>query len=149
MLVQNYFDRLEQALAMRHRTKGDLATHLGVALSTVSRWRSAVPRAETVHQMADWLGVDAKWLMTGEAKKKPERDEYFDPSKFGFLADKMVQSEEPVTFPNNLPAPSENKLEKMEERLLAMENQLRILTAAISSLLPSNPPPPQQQPPQP
>jgi len=63
--TQNYFQRLEQALADQRRSKGALAAHLGVALSTVSRWREAIPKADTVQQTADWLGVDAKWLMTG------------------------------------------------------------------------------------
>jgi transcriptional regulator with XRE-family HTH domain len=66
MQTPKYFQRLEMALARQRRTKGALAAHLGVALSTVSRWRHSMPLAETVQATADWLGVDAKWLMTGE-----------------------------------------------------------------------------------
>ena len=50
----------------RHLSKGALAAHLGVATSTVSRWRDAMPRADTIQKTAEWLGVDANWLMTGE-----------------------------------------------------------------------------------
>lgn len=58
-------------MGLRRRSKSALAAHLGVALSTVSRWRVAMPKADTIQKTADWLGVDAKWLMTGEALKKP------------------------------------------------------------------------------
>ena len=68
MSTQNYFSRLEQALSLRDKAKGALAQHLGIALSTVSRWREAIPKAETVQATADWLSVDAKWLMTGKGE---------------------------------------------------------------------------------
>jgi transcriptional regulator with XRE-family HTH domain len=68
----NYFHRLEEALHRQRKSKGALAAYLGVALSTVSRWRVAVPKAETVQKTADWLGVDAKWLLTGEESENAE-----------------------------------------------------------------------------
>lgn len=64
--MQNYFQRLEHALTQRNLTKGALAAHLHVALSTISRWQRALPRVETIQRTADFLGVSAQWLMTGE-----------------------------------------------------------------------------------
>jgi transcriptional regulator with XRE-family HTH domain len=71
--MPNYFQRLEKALQERGLSKGALATHLQVALSTISRWKRAMPRAETVQKTADFLGVSAQWLMTGDAEKSPKQ----------------------------------------------------------------------------
>ena len=99
MLEQNYFQRLETALIAKRRSKGDLAAHLGVALSTVSRWRVAMPKAETVMETAAFLGVDAKWLMTGKSggaelenadcSGKVKEGEAGDGEKMPTLADAM------------------------------------------------------------
>jgi transcriptional regulator with XRE-family HTH domain len=44
----------------------DLARHLGVPPSSVSRWVSGTePRSESVVEIAKFLGVDFAWLMTG------------------------------------------------------------------------------------
>lgn len=66
--MPNYFQRLEKTLQERDISKGALAKHLQVALSTISRWKRAMPRAETVQKTADFLGVSAQWLMTGETE---------------------------------------------------------------------------------
>jgi len=98
--VQNYFNRLELAIAAKGASKGSLAAHLGVALSTLSRWRNAVPRAETVHATADFLGVSAKWLLCGE-----------DAPTFVSVVNEME---------SGYPAPALS----IEERIMRMENLL-------------------------
>jgi hypothetical protein len=125
-LVQNYFQRLEQAISAKGESKGSLAAHLGVALSTVSRWRDAVPRAETVHKTADFLGVSAKWLLHGVGARHDEVTEGSHEQSAAKVND----------CHGAYPALNENH--DISVRLAALENQLAILTAAVASLLPGN-----------
>ena len=113
-------------MAQRHLSKGALAAHLGVAASTVSRWKDAAPRAETVLKTARWLGVDANWLLTGQAQKKPESEEFPD-DPFAEHAAKL----------NDFSIPFEKKSELHDVmcRMEAMETQMRLLTHAVTSLL--------------
>ena len=65
--MQNFSDRLKQAIAASGKQKGALAKHCGVEASTVTRWQTGtVPMADSILRIAEFLGVDAKWLMTGE-----------------------------------------------------------------------------------
>lgn len=124
--MQNYFQRLEQALKIRDLKKRALAAHLGVALSTISRWREAAPRAETVQKTADWLGVDAKWLMTGEAFKKPgDRDPVVVTSvssvkEFSDECEKNVCREDEPTLPGDRMADMELRLSRLEKAVGAL-----------------------------
>ena len=56
--------RLEQALAARGFTKGQLATLVGVAASTVTKWCKGdqAPEAEKFERLASVLNVQAEWL---------------------------------------------------------------------------------------
>lgn len=56
--------RLEQALAARGLTKGQLASLVGVAASTVSKWGKGdqAPEAETFDRLASVLNVQPEWL---------------------------------------------------------------------------------------
>lgn len=56
--------RLEQALAARHLTKGQLASLVGVAASTVTKWCKGdqAPEAETFERLASVLNVQMEWL---------------------------------------------------------------------------------------
>lgn len=56
--------RLEQALAARSLTKGQLASLLGVAASTVTKWCKGdqAPELETFDRMASVLNVRTEWL---------------------------------------------------------------------------------------
>jgi len=65
--MQNFSNRLAQSITASGKPKGALAAHTGVALSTVSRWiGGTIPKAETLDEIAAFLGVDAKWLLTGQ-----------------------------------------------------------------------------------
>ncbi|MFJ9450270.1 XRE family transcriptional regulator [Herbaspirillum sp. NPDC101397] len=56
--------RLEQALAARNLTKGQLASLVGVAASTVTKWCKGdqAPEAETFERLASVLNVQPEWL---------------------------------------------------------------------------------------
>lgn len=56
--------RLEQALAARRLTKGQLASLVGVAASTVTKWCKGdqAPEAETFDRLAYVLNVQPEWL---------------------------------------------------------------------------------------
>jgi len=57
-------ERLEQALAARGLTKGQLASLVGVAAPTVTKWCKGdqSPEAETFHRLASVLNVRPEWL---------------------------------------------------------------------------------------
>lgn len=56
--------RLEQALVARGLTKGQLASLVGVASSTVTKWCKGdqFPEAQTFDRLASILNVEAEWL---------------------------------------------------------------------------------------
>lgn len=56
--------RLEQALAARQLTKGQLASLVGVAASTVTKWcqGAQAPEAGAFERLASVLNVQAEWL---------------------------------------------------------------------------------------
>lgn len=57
-------ERLEQALAARNLTKGQLASLVGVSASTVTKWSKGdqFPEAETFERLASALEVQGEWL---------------------------------------------------------------------------------------
>jgi len=65
--VKNISDRLSQAIKASGKSKGALAAHLGVPQSSVSRWLAGgEPRSERLTEIAKFLGVDVKWLMSAD-----------------------------------------------------------------------------------
>jgi Zn-dependent peptidase ImmA (M78 family)/DNA-binding XRE family transcriptional regulator len=56
--------RLEQALAARSLTKGQFASLVGVAASTVTKWSKGdqYPEAETFERLASILNIQGEWL---------------------------------------------------------------------------------------
>jgi transcriptional regulator with XRE-family HTH domain len=65
--VQKFSDRLKSAIKSSGKRKGALAQHCGVEPSTVTRWlNDTQPMSESIVRMAEFLGVDAKWLMMGD-----------------------------------------------------------------------------------
>lgn len=64
-----FSERLAVAIAKSGKSKGSLAKHCEVALSTVSRWmKGSIPKADTVVEIAKFLGVNAKWLLSGSGQ---------------------------------------------------------------------------------
>lgn len=65
---EKFSAKLAIAIAQSGKSKGALASHCGVALSTVSRWLSgSIPKAKKLDSIARFLGVDAKWLIENES----------------------------------------------------------------------------------
>jgi transcriptional regulator with XRE-family HTH domain len=65
----NFSKRLAIAISHSGKSKGALAKHCEVALSTVSRWLSgATPKAHAVTKIAEFLSVDANWLLAGKSE---------------------------------------------------------------------------------
>jgi transcriptional regulator with XRE-family HTH domain len=70
--VKNISERLEHAIRFSGHSKGALAEHIGVPQSSVSRWLSgSEPRSDRLFEIAKFLSVDVKWLMTGEGRMEP------------------------------------------------------------------------------
>ena len=77
-MSEDFSTRLAIAIARSGKFKGDLASHCGVALSTVSRWlKGARPKPATIAQIAQFLGVDPLWLV-GEADDQKTAKLAFD-----------------------------------------------------------------------
>ena len=58
------------------------------------------------------------------------------------LAAGILPTAAPSTLPNDPAAPASPTIQAIDARVLALESQMRILTAALSSILPPNHPPP-------
>lgn len=70
--VKNISDRLAFAIRISGHSKGALATAIGVPQSSVSRWlNGSEPRSDRLAEIAKFLSVDVKWLMTGEGSPTP------------------------------------------------------------------------------
>ncbi|MDP3851981.1 MAG: helix-turn-helix domain-containing protein [Luteolibacter sp.] len=116
--MQNFSYRLEEAIQRSGKPKGELATHCGVALSTVSRWLAgSVPKAETLEIIAGFLGVSAKWLVFGGDD----------------LASGAIVREDPAIYRTRArPELSlEEKVARMESLLAGMAEKLESLAADI------------------
>lgn len=84
--MKNFASRLKMAIERSGKAKSALAEHCGVASPAVSRWiNGSEPRAETMAKIADFLGVNVKWLMFGEdqpgAKVKIEGSKFNESDK--------------------------------------------------------------------
>jgi transcriptional regulator with XRE-family HTH domain len=92
--VQNFPDRLKSAIKSSGKRKGALAVYCGVEPSTVTRWLNGTqPMTESVLRMAEFLGVDAKWLLTGENAESST-----DPKESGIGDSAYVMREEPAIY---------------------------------------------------
>lgn len=59
-------------IALGRRSPASVARALGYAPQTFDRWvKDRIPRADDGFRIADELGVDARWLMTGEGNPTP------------------------------------------------------------------------------
>lgn len=64
--VENFSHRLELAIQRSGKSKGALAAYLKVPQPSVSRWlKGSEPRADRLNEIAKFLNVDVKWLLTG------------------------------------------------------------------------------------
>ena len=78
--------RLQRALAYANIPVDAMAKALGVSRSTVSRWmndRGAEPRHIYLSRWAEWCGVSASWLTTGQMDPAEELDPSRPPALAG------------------------------------------------------------------
>lgn len=111
------------AIKKAGKPKGALAEHCGVALSTVSRWLSDTePKADAVMRISEFLGVDAKWLMTGEIAGS-SRDLYDPGVPSGKSAPfNNAVREDPVSYGKKPVLSLEQRVEKLEAALAKMRD---------------------------
>lgn len=126
--MQNFSNRLAQSIAASGKPKGALAAHTGVALSTVSRWLSGtVPKAETLEEIAEFLSVDAKWLLTGQ--EEAGNAGRFSIPKFPGIGDSACSGrEDPAISGEKPPEP-----ETMEARMERMEREMGRMASALEA----------------
>lgn len=65
--------RIFELLKVNNKKQKDLATNIGISTSAVSDWKKkgTNPAAESISAIADFLGVSADFLLTGEEKSSP------------------------------------------------------------------------------
>jgi len=61
--------RISNELEKRHITQAELVAYLGLPLGTYTNWKLGRSRnfCEYIEAIADYLCVDIRWLVTGEA----------------------------------------------------------------------------------
>ena len=80
--------RINTLLAERGISKGDFFEACGITSATYSQWNTgkiAVPRSRTLNRIADYLGVSAEYLRTGDETKKEERPQSGTPNRDALL----------------------------------------------------------------
>lgn len=93
-LVKNISERLAEAIKASGKSKGALAAHLGVPQSSVSRWLAGgEPRSERLTEIAKFLGVDVKWLMSASIAESSA-----NPKEPGIGDSAYVMREEPAVY---------------------------------------------------
>jgi len=97
--VKNISERLAHAIRHSGHTKGALAAHIGVPQPSVSRWlKGSEPRIDRLFEIAKFLNVDVKWLMTGEGQFSPYTESSTNPKDSGLGESACVLREEPVIY---------------------------------------------------
>jgi transcriptional regulator with XRE-family HTH domain len=130
--TQNFSHRLKKSLP--HGSKGKLALFCGVEASTVSRWLSgqSVPGGEALFKIAEFLGVDAKDLMSGGNSQYSA-----NPNESGIGESAHVEREDsPIYSVRKLaagetPAP---RAESLDERVEKMERALSAIAEILHNL---------------
>ena len=67
--MAEFRDRLRAAIARSNKTAKAIYGQIGVSKAIYYNWQSeggSLPRAENIFPLADALGVEARWLITGE-----------------------------------------------------------------------------------
>jgi transcriptional regulator with XRE-family HTH domain len=66
--------RLRRARERMGLERPALAQRLGVHAGSIARWETggSVPQAYHLERIAEWAGVDADWVRTGEGAEAPE-----------------------------------------------------------------------------
>lgn len=77
------FERIESLRKAQGISQGKLEKELGFSNGSISKWRNSTPTYERIQKVAEYFGVSADYLMTGETPaerkevtltKRDERD---------------------------------------------------------------------------
>jgi transcriptional regulator with XRE-family HTH domain len=68
--------RVEKLLDAKRITYLEVAQALGVGKTAITTWKQndRIPRADDLFNLADFLGVSAKWLLTGEQDEEVDHE---------------------------------------------------------------------------
>jgi transcriptional regulator with XRE-family HTH domain len=114
--VKNISERLQHAIRFSGHSKGALAEHIGVPQSSVSRWLAgSEPRSDRLFEIAKFLNVDVKWLMTGEGRMEPEKlsenaESYANPNESGIGESAQVVREDAPMYGARTPLSHEEEM---------------------------------------
>lgn len=123
---QNFSERLSSLLS--HGKKGKLAAFCAVEPSTVSRWLngSTVPNSDSLFKIAQFLGVNANFLMGGETAGSFECPKDLSVRETAHpVSESVLRDDGP---------PYQTKMEMLEERVGKLEAALRAIKDTIANL---------------
>ena len=60
------FERIESLRKAQGISQGKLEKELGFSNGSISKWRNSTPTYERIQKVAEYFGVSADYLMTGE-----------------------------------------------------------------------------------
>ena len=74
--MTRFAQRLEILMTERDLNRSQVAKKVGVSASTVHRWftRGSVPSLNIIEKLADYFGVDERWLRGLTEERKPEKE---------------------------------------------------------------------------
>ena len=96
--MTTFAERFHQARTASGASRQEIADVLGISYQSVAEWetKSTRPRAERLEKVAEFLGVSAAWLATGEGMQPSQRIAAYTPGSdipAGFSAIKEYRLE--------------------------------------------------------
>ena len=69
LMMEIFAERLEKSLKLKKISQKDLAEFVCIRRPTISDWKKngSIPAGDICFRIADFLGVDCRWLVTGES----------------------------------------------------------------------------------
>lgn len=126
--MQNFSRRLDTAIANSGKSKGSLAEHCDVALSTVSRWLGgSVPQNDTLTKIADYLDVSAAWLLTGHGPAVFRQTE----PESSMLREEPIWPRTPNAPPEKTVLPDKTAADSLEASVSRIAGALERIAAAM------------------
>ena len=71
------YDRIRELCDMRGVSFRKVERSIGIGHSSINRWHTQMPKADTLQKVADYFGVSVAYLLGNEEKNEPEY--YIDP----------------------------------------------------------------------
>lgn len=69
--MSEFVERIDCMLKKKNIKRVSMCEDIGIDTSIITAWnkRNTIPAADTTLKIADYLGVSARWLVTGEEEK--------------------------------------------------------------------------------